>query len=147
MTADRDDIAAETIFHFTFEPLAHLIDPPEEFLRLFDDRISQTAGEWVSAERRAVMTRLHQAFECRSGDDCAEWQSAAERLRERDDVRDDAALLKREHRSEPAEAALDLVVNEDRARLIGETSSGDQEIIGEWNDATFAHDRLEENRR
>ena len=82
----------------------------------------------------------------RAGEDRAERQSAAERLGERDDVGDDAALLEREERSGAPEAALDLVEDQDRAGAVGDAARGGEEVVRERDDAALAHDRLEEDR-
>src|SRR5204863_9331983 len=77
---------------------------------------------------------------------CAERQSAAERLCEREDVGNDTALLEREERSGASEAALDLVEDQDRAEAIGETPRRGKIVVGQRNDAALAHHRLENDR-
>ncbi len=108
------------------EPRAELVDARQQLLRFVEYDCAEAAGDGVAAERRAVMSRLHDAFERCAGEHGAERQSAAERLRQRDDVRHDAALLKREERTGAPEAALDLVEHEQRAGRVGDAPRGDE---------------------
>src|SRR5688572_4439696 len=146
LASNGDDAVAGKLLQLGLEPLAGLIDLAEELLRFAHDLVAEPARKRVSAERRAVMPRLHETFERGTGEHGAKGQSAAEGLRERDDVGNDAALLKREEGSEAAEATLDLVEDEDRAAFVGEAPRRDEELIGERNDPSLAHDRLEEDR-
>src|ERR1700741_998534 len=92
------------------------------------------------------MAGVHATFEPYAGQACAERQAAAESLRERDDVRNDSALLEREERSGPPETALNFVEHEQCARAVGDFACGDQILVSERDDAALAHHRLEEDR-
>ncbi len=122
------------------EPRAGFVDARKQrrLLDLVEDGVAHPAGDRISAERCPVMTRLHDAFDCLAGEHRAERQSAAERFRKRDDVGNDAAVLKREQRSGASEPALDLVEDENRAGAIGESSCGRQIFGGQRNDAALA---------
>ena len=113
------------------EPVADRRDAIEQ-VRLFDlveNGQAEAAGDGVAAEGRAVMAGLDHAFDRRAGEDGAERQAAAERLGQRDDVGDDAALLEGEERSGAPEAALDLVEDQDRAGAVGDAARGGEEFV------------------
>ena len=92
------------------------------------------------------MARLYDAFDRLACQHSAEWQAAAERLRECDDVGNDAALLKREQRSGAPESALDFVEDQDGAGAIGNATRRREIFMRQRNDSAFAHHRLEDDR-
>ena len=69
-----------------------------------------------------------------------------ERLRERDRVRPDAELLPGEEAARAADAALDLVEDQQRAVLVGERAGGGQELRARRVDPALALDRLDQDR-
>ena len=55
-------------------------------------------------------------------------------------------MLEREELARAAQAALDLVEDQDGSMPIGEDARRLHELRREWHDAGFAEDRLEEDR-
>src|SRR5205085_4394855 len=107
-------------------------------LDLVEHDDSETTGDSNAAESRAVMSRFHESFERIAGEHGAERQSAAERFGERDDVGNDSALLKREHRSGASESALDFVEDENGVVAIGDLARCGEIFVCERNVAASA---------
>ena len=78
------------------------------------------------------------------GDRRRQRQAAAERLRQRDEVRHHVVLLEREHRPDAAERRLRLVDDEQHPALLAALLERREVAVGQRHDAARAEDRLDD---
>ena len=78
------------------------------------------------------------------GDRRRQRQPAAERLRQRDEVRHHVVLLEREHRPDAAERGLRLVDDEQHPALLAALLEPREVAVGQRHDAARAQDRLDD---
>ncbi len=109
-------------------------------------RQGRGAGDRVAAERRGVAPAgpVHHRG---PRDHRAQRQPVGDPLREADDVAGDAPVLGGEHLARAADAALDLVEDEQHAVLVAEPAQARQEVRRRDDVPALALDRLDEDRR
>ena len=118
----------------------------QRLVERLDDRAGGGADDGVAAERAPVVSRLEAVRGCVGDEERADREAVGEALCERDRVRRHAELLPREEAAGAADAALDLVEEQERAVLVREHAGGGEELGGGGMDPALSLHRLDQDR-
>ena len=149
--ADVDDavVAGREFSELVVEVGPDGLDVVEE-VGLFDgvdDGDCDCAGQWASAERRAVHARRDGLGGGVGAQHRSHWDAVSNGLREGGDVGEDVVVLVGEPLSGAAHAGLDFIDHEERAGGVAEVACDLEELLRDGVNAAFALDSFDDRYR